>query len=172
MSKTEYKLFHQRTAEKIRDEVSRLRDSLLFGSEKKVHKFGNVDVTCDIATLEILLSDYILDYENSEATERQLTTRQEWHDFLSKTEHLSYNECLLILLGVSPTLADLIEPKLYKINLINEGELHGEPLSLIFFQRVENHLLRNKFGAKKINTQEFIDWALENRLLRKNIDEV
>ncbi len=69
MSKTEYRLFHQRTAEKIRDEVSRLRDSLLFGSEKKVHKFGNVDVTCDIATLEILLSDYILDYENSEATD-------------------------------------------------------------------------------------------------------
>ena len=78
----------------------------------------------------------------------------------------------MILLGVSPTLADLLEPKLYKINLINEGELHGEPLSLIFFQRVENHLLRNKFGAKKINTQEFVDWALENRLLRQNIDEV
>ena len=64
MPKTEYRLFHQRTAEKIRDEVSRLRDSLLFGSEKKVHKFGKVDITCDIATLEILLSDYILDYEN------------------------------------------------------------------------------------------------------------
>ena len=168
MPNTEYKLFHQRTAETIRDEISRLRDSLLFGSKKKVHKFGKVDITCDIATLEILLSDYILDYEN-EASERQLTTRQEWHDFLSKTEHLSYNECLLILLGISPTLADLLEPKLYKINLINEGDLHGEPLSLIFFQRMENHLLRNKFGANKINTKEFIDWALENRLLRVNV---
>ena len=73
MPKTEYRLFHQRTAEKIRDEVSRLRDSLLFGSEKKVNKFGKVDITCDIATLEILLSDYILDYENSEESERQLT---------------------------------------------------------------------------------------------------
>ena len=168
MPKTEYRLFHQRIAETIRDEVSRLRDSLLFVSKKKVHKFGKVDITCDIATLEILLSDYILDYEN-EASERQLTTRQEWHDFLSKTEHLSYNECLLILLGVSPTLADLLEPKLYKINLINEGDLHGEPLSLIFFQRMENHLLRNKFGANKINTKEFIDWALKNRLLRVNV---
>jgi len=172
MPKTEYRLFHQRIAETIRDEVSRLRDSLLFGSKNKVHKFGKVDITCDIATLEILLSDYILDYENSEESERQLTTRQEWHDFLTKTEYLSYNECLLILLGVSPTLADLLEPKLYKINLINEGDLHGEPLSLIFFQRMENHLLRNKFNAKKISTQEFIDWALENRLLRQNVDEV
>ena len=71
MPKTEYRLFHQRTAEKIRDEVSRLRDSLLFGSKKKVHKFGKVDITCDIATLEILLSDYILDYENSEESKRQ-----------------------------------------------------------------------------------------------------
>jgi len=72
-------------------------------------------------------------------------------------------------LGVSPTLADLLEPKLYKINLINEGDLHGDPLSLIFFQRMENHLLRNKFGTSKINTKEFIDWALENRLLRVNV---
>ena len=172
MPNTEYRLFHQRTAEKIRDEVSRLRDSLLFGNKKKVHKFGKVDITCDIATLEILLSDYILDYENSEESDRQLTSRQEWHDFLTKTEFLSYNESLLILLGVSPTLADLLESKLYKIKLINEGDLHGEPLSLIFFQRVENHLLRDRFGTKKISTQEFIDWALENRLLRENIDEV
>jgi len=78
----------------------------------------------------------------------------------------------LILLGISPTLADLLESKLYKINLINEGDLHGEPLSLIFFQRVENHLLRERFAAKKISTQEFIDWALKNRLLRENINEV
>ena len=172
MPKTEYRLFHQRTAEKIRDEISHLRDSLLFGSKKKVHKFGKVDITCDIATLEILLSDYILDYENSEESDRQLTSRQEWHDFLTKTEFLSYNESLLILLGVSPTLADLLESNLYKIKLINEGDLHGEPLSLIFFQRVENHLLRDRFSTKKISTQEFIDWALENRLLRENIDEV
>jgi len=172
MPNTEYRLFHQRTAEKIRDEISRLRDSLLFGSKKKVHKFGKVDITCDIATLEILLSDYILDYENSEESDRQLTTRQEWHDFLTKTEFLSYNECLLILLGISPTLADLLESKLYKINLINEGDLHDEPLSVIFFQRMENHLLRDRFGTKKINTQEFIDWALENRLLRQNSDEL
>jgi len=101
-----------------------------------------------------------------------LTTRQEWHDFLTKTEYLSYNECLLILLGVSPTLAELLEPKLYKIDLVKEGDLHGEPLSLIFFQRVENHLLRNKFNAKKINTKKFIDWALDNRLLRQNVEEV
>jgi len=172
MSKTEYRLFHQRTAEKIRDEVSSLRDALLFGSEKKVNKFGKVDISCDIATLEILLSDYILDYKKSEESERQLTTRQEWQDFLTKMEYLSYNECLLILLGVSPTLADLLEPKLYKIDLINEGDLHGEPLSLIFFQRMENHLLRNKFGKKNINTQEFVNWALENRLLRENVDDI
>ena len=78
----------------------------------------------------------------------------------------------MIHFGVSPTLYDLLEPKLYKINLINEGDLHGEPLSLIFFQRMENHLLRNRFSAKKIKTQEFIDWALKNRLLRQNVDEV
>jgi len=37
---------------------------------------------------------------------------------------------------------------------------------------LENHLLRNKFNSKNISTQEFIDWALENRLLRQNVNEV
>ena len=167
MAKTYYKLFNQRTAENIRTEVSRLRDALLFGSKNKVHKFGKVDIKCDIATLEILLSDYILDYESNEASERQLTTRKEWHDFLIKTKHLSYNESLLILLGISPTLADLVEPKLYKIKLNDIGILKGKHLSLIFFQRVENHLLRERFRSNKINTNDFIKWAMDYKFLRR-----
>ena len=167
MAKPKYRLFNEKVAETIRNEISRLRDALLFGSKEKVHKFGKVDITCDIATLEILLSDYILDYSeaNSEVSERQLKTRQEWHDYLTKTESLSYNECLLILLGVSPTLADLLEPKLYKTSLRDENNLHRKHLSLIFFQRKENHLLREKFSAEKIDTKKFIDWALKSSLL-------
>ena len=103
MSQSIYKLFHDRTAENIRVEVGRLRDGLLFGSKKKVEKFGKIDIQCDIAALEILLSDYILDFKTPNPNERQLKTRNEWHDFLTETEHLSFNECLLILLGISPT---------------------------------------------------------------------
>ena len=170
MAKPKYRLFNEKIAETIRNEISRLRDALLFGSKEKVHKFGKVDITCDIATLEILLSDYILDYSdaNSTVSERQLKTRREWHDYLTKTESLSYNECLLILLGVSPTLADLLEPKLYKTTLRDEGNLHDKHLSLIFFQRKENHLLREKFCAEKIATKKFIDWALKSSLLSQN----
>jgi hypothetical protein len=167
LAKPKYRLFNEKIAETIRNEISRLRDALLFGSKEKVHKFGKVDITCDIATLEILLSDYILDYSeaNSKVSERQLKTRQEWHDYLTKTDLLSYNECLLILLGVSPTLADLLESKLYETTLRNEFILHGKHLSLIFFQRKENHLLREKFNDKKIDTKKFIDWALKSSLL-------
>jgi len=170
LTKPQFKLFNEKIAETIRNEISRLRDALLFGSKEKVHKFGKVDITCDIATLEILLSDYILDYSeaNSEVSERQLKTRQEWHDYLTKTESLSYNECLLILLGVSPTLADLLEPKLYKTSLRDENNLHRKHLSLIFFQRKENHLLREKFSAEKIDTKKFIGWALKSSLLSQN----
>jgi len=96
-----------------------------------------------------------------------LTTRQEWHDFIIKTKHLSYNECLLILLGISPTLADLVEPKLYKIKLNDIGILKGKHLSLIFFQRVENHLLRERFRSNKINTKDFIKWAMDYKFLRQ-----
>ena len=171
MAKPKYRLFNEKIAETIRNEISRLRDALLFGSKKKVNKFGKVDLTCDIATLEILLSDYILDYSevNSKVSERQLKTRQEWLDYLTKTESLSYNECLLILLGVSPTLADLLEPKLYETTLRDEVNLHEKHLTLIFFQRKENHLLREKFGAEKIDTKQFINWALQSSLLRKNV---
>jgi hypothetical protein len=170
LTKPQYKLFNENIAETIRNEISRLRDALLFGSKEKVHKFGKVDITCDIATLEILLSDYILDYSeaNSKVSDRQLETRREWLDYLTKTESLSYNECLLILLGVSPTLADLLEPKLYETTLRDEVNLHEKHLTLIFFQRKENHLLREKFGAEKIDTKKFIDWALKNSLLSQN----
>ncbi len=170
MTKPQYKLFNENIAETIRNEISRLRDALLFGIKGKVHKFGKVDITCDIATLEILLSDYILDYSeaNSTVSDRQLETRREWHDYLTKTESLSYNECLLILLGVSPTLADLLEPKLYETTLRDEVNLHEKHLTLIFFQRKENHLLREKFSAEKIDTKKFIDWALKNSLLSQN----
>ena len=170
MTKPQYKLFNENIAETIRNEISRLRDALLFGNKEKVHKFGKVDINCDIATLEILLSDYILDYSeaNSRASDRQLETRLEWHDYLTKTESLSYNECLLILLGVSPTLADLLEPKLYETTLRDEVNLHEKHLTLIFFQRKENHLLREKFGAEKIDTKKFIDWALKSSLLSQN----
>ena len=170
MAKPKYRLFNKKIAETIRNEISRLRDALLFGSKEKVRKFGKIDITCDIATLEILLSDYILDYSeaNSEVSERQLKTRQEWHDYLTKTESLSYNECLLILLGVSPTLADLLEPKLHKTSLRDENNLHRKHLSLIFFQRKENHLLREKFSAEKIDTKKFIGWALKSSLLSQN----
>ena len=170
MTKPQYKLFNENIAETIRNEISRLRDALLFGSKEKVHKFGKVDISCDIATLEILLSDYILDYSeaNSTVSDRQLETRREWHDYLTKTESLSYNECLLILLGVSPTLANLLEPKLYETTLRDEVNLHEKHLTLIFFQRKENHLLREKFGADKIDTKKFIDWALKSSLLSQN----
>ncbi len=167
MSEINYRLFHDRTAENIRVEVGRLRDDLLFGSKKKVDKFGKVDIKCDIAALEILLSDYILDYKTPDPNERQLKTREEWHDFLTDTNQMNFNECLLILLGISPTLSDLIEPSLYKIKLNEIKKLQDKHLSLIFFQRVENHLLRERFRSNKINTSDFIKWALDYKYLRK-----
>ena len=39
-------------------------------------------------------------------------------------------------------------------------------LSLIFFQRVENHLLRERFRSNKIKTDDFIKWAFDYKYLR------
>ena len=44
--------------------------------------------------------------------------------------------------------------------------LQDKHLSLIFFQRVENHLLRERFRSNKIKTDDFIKWAFDYKYLR------
>ncbi len=161
MSELSYNLFHQRTAENIKVEFERLRDSLLgYGHAK-------AEIQSDVSSLETLLSDNILDFKASNPNHKQLKTREVWHEFLTESEQLSFNECLLILLGISPKLSEMIEPSLYKTNLNEIKSLQDKQLSLIFFQRVENHLLRERFRSNKINTAEFIKWALDYKYLRK-----
>lgn len=161
MPELSYNLFHQRTAENIRVEVKRLRDSLLADGQIKA------EIQSDVSSLETLLSDNILDFKASNPNHKQLKTREVWHEFLTESGQLSFNECLLILLGISPKLSEMIEPSLYKTNLNEIKSLQDKQLSLIFFQRVENHLLRERFRSNKINTAEFIKWALDYKYLRK-----
>jgi hypothetical protein len=161
MPELSYNLFHQRTAENITFEVKRLRKSLLEGGH------GKAEIQSDVSSLETLLSDNILDFKASNPNHKQLKTRKVWHEFLTESEQLSFNECLLILLGISPKLSEMIEPSLYKTNLNEIKSLQDKQLSLIFFQRVENHLLRERFRSNKINTAEFIKWALDYKYLRK-----
>ncbi len=161
MPELSYNLFHQRTAENITVELKRLRKSLLGGGHAKE------EIQSDVSSLETLLSDNILDFKASNPNHKQLKTREVWHEFLTESEQLSFNECLLILLGISPRLSEMIEPSLYKTNLNEIKSLQDKQLSLIFFQRVENHLLRERFRSNKINTAEFIKWALDYKYLRK-----
>ena len=161
MPELSYNLFHQRTAENITVEVKRLRNSLLGGGHAKA------EIQSDVSSLETLLSDNILDFKASNPNHKQLKTRKVWHEFLTEPEQLSFNECLLILLGISPKLSEMIEPSLYKTNLNEIKSLQDKQLGLIFFQRVENHLLRERFRSNKINTSEFIKWALDYKYLRK-----
>ena len=54
----------------------------------------------------------------------------------------------------------------YKIKLNEIKTLQDKHLSLIFFQRVENHLLRERFRSNKIKTDDFIKWAFDYKYLR------
>ena len=161
MSELNYNLFHLRTAENIKVELIKLRESLLKGGQ------NNAEIHSDIPSIDSLLSDNILDFKDLNPNNNQLKTRKYWHDFLTETSHLSFNECLLILLGVSPKLSNFIEATLYKTKLNEIKKLQDKQLSLIFFQRVENHLLRERFRSDKINTDDFIKWALDYKYLRK-----
>ncbi len=161
MSELNYNLFHLRTAENIKAELIKLRESLLKRGQ------NNADIHSDASSIDSLLSDNILDFKDLNPNNKQLKTRKYWHDFLTETTHLSFNECLLILLGVSPKLSNIIEPTLYKTKLNEIKKLHDKQLSLVFFQRVENHLLRERFRSNKINTDDFIKWALDYKYLRK-----
>jgi len=163
MSEVTYKIFHERTAENIKVEIQRLHDLLLSDNKKNQYK---VDLN-DIKSVEVILADNILDFKTPNISDKQLKTRSEWHSFLTEKNHLNFNECLLILLGINPTLAGSLEPNLYKTELNEVGGLKENYLSLIFFQRVENHLLRERFKGNKINTVEFIKWAMDYKYLRE-----
>jgi len=163
MSEITYKIFHERTAENIKVEIQKLHDLLIIDNKKNLYR---VDIN-DRKSAETILFDNILDFKSSKISDKQLITRSEWHSFLTEKKHLNFNECLLILLGINPTLASLIEPSLYKTKLNEVGGLKENYLSLIFFQRVENHLLRERFRSNKINTDEFIKWAMDYKYLRE-----
>ena len=163
MSEITYKIFHERTAENIKFEIKRLYDLLLFDNNKNLSK---VDAK-DKKSVKEILSDNILDFKSPNVSDKQLKTRFEWHSFLTEKNHLNFNECLLILLGINPTLASSIAPNLYKTELNEVGGLKKHYLSLIFFQRVENHLLRERFRGNKIHTAEFIKWAMDYKYLRE-----
>ena len=163
MSEITYKIFHERTAENIKVEIKKLHDLLLFDNKENLNK---VDAN-DIKSVVVILADNILDFKTLNISDNQLRARFEWHNFLTEKNHLNFNECLLILLGINPTLSSLIEPNLYKTKLNEVGGLKENYLSLIFFQRVENHLLRERFRGNKINTDEFIKWAMDYKYLRE-----
>jgi len=163
MSEITYKIFHERTAENIKVEIKKLHELLIFDNKGNLNK---VDAN-DIKSVEVILADNILDFKTLNISDNQLRARFEWHNFLTEKNHLNFNECLLILLGINPTLSSLIEPNLYKTKLNEVGGLKKNYLSLIFFQRVENHLLRERFRGNKINTDEFIKWAMDYKYLRE-----
>ena len=160
MSKTTYKIFHNRTAENIKFEISRLRDSTL--------KSNNHSTQSDsLKFIETLLNEQILDFKAINPSIDQLATRANWHDFLINKTKLSFNECLLILLGINPIHANRLDSDLFKTKLNDVTNMKKSLLNLIFFQRVENHLLRERFQSNSINKEEFIKWAMDYKYLRK-----
>ena len=162
MSKLIYKLFHTRTADNIKFEINRLKESAIQKNQK-----NHSDEEVNLEFIKTLLSDNIIDYKETKPSESQLDCRSEWHNFLTNKTKLNFNECLLILLGINPSLAEQIDTDLYQTQLNDVSDVKNNLLTLILFQRVENHLLRERFRSNSINTEEFIKWAMDYKYLRK-----
>ena len=160
MSETTYKIFHNRTAENIKFEICRLRESAL-NTNSRIDERNNLEF------IETLLNEQILDFKALNPSKSQLTIRADWHNFLVNKTKLSFNECLLILLGINPIHAKQLDSDLYKTKLNDVTNMKKDSLNLIFFQRVENHLLRERFQSDSINKEEFIKWAMDYKYLRK-----
>jgi len=160
MLQTNYTIFHNRTAENIKFEILRLKKSAL-------KKDDRPDARENLEFIETLLDEQILDFKAINPSKNQLATRTIWHDFLINKSKLSFNECLLILLGINPIHAKRLDTDLFKTKLNDVTSMKKSLLNLIFFQRVENHLLRERFQSNSINTEEFIKWAMDYKYLRK-----
>jgi len=183
MSNIKYKLFYDRTAERFKEDISRMKDALA----QEINAYGQspINITTvskknkekakreifNLQALQTLLDENTLNYSYEEkyVPVKQRDTRHEWESKLTYSR-LTYNECLLILLGVNPTLSNLFHDDLYKIK--NEKELFGTKLNLlnlVFFRQHENNRLRRRFPKMHVNTKTFILWAIEERLLKQTL---
>jgi hypothetical protein len=162
MNKFKYKLVDSFTSEKTKDTLLTRRNSIIGNSP-----IGELSPTNqkNIRHIDIILKDYILDYDSNESWEvpyRQIETRNSWNEAF-KTDHIEYNKALCVILGVNPSASDLLEQDLYQIN--NIAEIFDKPLSYIFYNRHENTLLKNKFSRRhRIKTNEFILWATSSKV--------
>ena len=160
MTETTYQIFHNRTAENIKFEICRLKESVIKSNNHSIENNS-------LELIETLLNDQILDFKASKPSKNQLETRDNWQDFLIKKTKLSFNECLLILLGINPIHAKQLDVDLFKTKLNEVTNTKKNLLNMIFFQRVENHLLRERFQSNSINKEDFIKWAMDYKYLRK-----
>ena len=205
MANIKYRLFHDRIAERFREDVSRMKNALvheintmmpdlsgqtdhiklLIKDQDGAYIQSPINITnvseenkekakrkiFNLQALQTLLNDNILDYTNyeREISIKQRDTRYEWESKLTYSR-LTYNECLLILLGVNPTLSDLLHEDLFKIKKENElFDTKLRSLNLVCFRQHENNRLRRRFPKMHINTKTFILWAIEEGLLKQTL---
>ncbi len=205
MTNIKYRLYHDRAAERFREDVSRMKNALvheintmmpdlsgqtdhiklLTKDKDGIYSQSPINITkvskenkekakrkiFDLQALQTLLNDNILDYTNyeREISIKQRDTRYEWESKLTYSR-LTYNECLLILLGVNPTLSDQLHEDLYKIKKENElFDTKLRSLNLVCFNQHENNRLRRRFPKMHINTKTFVLWAIEERLLKQTL---
>ena len=205
MSNIKYRLYHDRAAERFREDVSRMKNALvheintmmpdlsgqtdhiklLIKDKDGAYIQSPINITnvseeikekakreiFNLQALETLLNENTLNYSYQEMNVplKQRDTRYEWESKLTYSR-LTYNECLLILLGVNPTLSDLLHEDLYKIK--KESDLFDtklRSLNLVCFRQHENNRLRRRFPKMHINTKTFILWAIEERILKQTL---
>ena len=202
MANIKYRLFHDRIAERFREDVSRKKNALvieintimpdstdhiklLIKDKDGIYDQSPINITkvskenkekakrkiFNLQALQTLLNDNILDYTHyeREISIKQRDTRYEWESKLTYSR-LTYNECLLILLGINPTLSDLLHEDLFKIKKENElFDTKLRSLNLVCFRQHENNRLRRRFPKMHINTKTFILWAIEEGLLKQTL---
>ena len=205
MTNIKYRLYHDRAAERFREDVSRMKNALvheintmmpdlsgqtdhiklLIKDKDGAYIQSPINITnvseeikekakreiFNLQALETLLNENTLNYSYQEMNVplKQRDTRYEWESKLTYSR-LTYNECLLILLGVNPTLSDLLHEDLYKIK--KESDLFDtklRSLNLVCFRQHENNRLRRRFPKMHINTKTFILWAIEERILKQTL---
>lgn len=172
MVEFKYKLYRKGASDRIKDDISRML-GVLEGEiqhQKDNHTGERKSLNFDALKLRVALKDNILDFDYEYehlVPNRQLITRENWQNILTLAT-VTYNEALLILLGINPALEELLDPMLFEVR--RESELHNKPansFSLICFRSLENLQLRRQFPLPKIKTTEILLWAIESKLLKQ-----
>jgi len=82
----------------------------------------------------------------------------------SEMDVLTYNEALLLLIGLQPSCEEFLR---FDLSPENTSQISRCKIELMFFNSEENNFLKRKYHTSSINMEDFLNWAIEKKFIER-----